>query len=226
MRARQGQGEALAASMLDVAEGLRSTAGCLLYVINRAASEPDVVWVNELWQSQEAIDASLEASNTEAGQRQMAELKALLDGPPERIEVEPLGGVGFLPGGTGATIVNLDDVEDQAPRFGFGQMGEARFATTALEATETGVSLQRLRSGVRQAFGHSHRHGEEVYVAVAGSGRVNIDDEVRDVSPLDAIRIAPESRRAFEAGPKGLDLLVFSRRMPGDAVIERDFWPT
>jgi quinol monooxygenase YgiN len=225
MKARQGQGSALAELLLRVADELRSTPGCLLYVINRGDDDPDVVWVNELWQSQEAVDASLEALKTDAGQAQIAEVMALLDGPPERIDVEPLGGFGFLAGGNGSTIVNLDDVEDEAPKFGYAHVGSSRFATGSLDAVQTGVSLQWLRPGVRQAFGHSHRHGEEVYVVLAGGGRVKIDDEISEVRPRDAIRLAPGARRAFEAGPEGLELLVFGRRLPGDAVIERDFWP-
>jgi uncharacterized cupin superfamily protein len=90
---------------------------------------------------------------------------------------------------------------------------------------QTGVSYQRLRPGVRQAFGHSHRHAEEVFVVLAGSGRVKIDAEISELRALDAVRIAPESRRAFEAGPDGLDLLVFGVHRPGDAVMDREFWP-
>ena len=225
MKARASEGPALAAVMQRIAEGLRSTAGCELYVINRTPADPDTVWVNELWSSQEAVDASLQELSTDAGKAQLAEVMALLDGPPERIDVEPLGGVGFLAAGTGSTVANLGDVEDLAAKFGYGQMGEARFATGALDAAQTGVSYQRLRPGVRQAFGHRHRRAEEVYVVLAGNGRVKIDDEIRELHVLDAVRIAPESRRAFEAGPDGLDLLVFGPHRPGDAVMDRDFWP-
>jgi mannose-6-phosphate isomerase-like protein (cupin superfamily) len=151
---------------------------------------------------------------------------ALLAGPPERIDVEPLGGVGYLAGGTGYTHVNLDDVEDMAPRFGYQDQGEARFPTRALDARLTGVSHQRLRPGVRQAFGHRHQHAEEVFVVLAGGGRIKIDDEISDVRALDAIRIAPDSSRSLEAGPDGLEFLVFGPHHAGDAVIEREFWPT
>jgi mannose-6-phosphate isomerase-like protein (cupin superfamily) len=150
---------------------------------------------------------------------------ALLDGPPERIDLEPLGGVGLLAGGSGSTLANLADVDDLAPRFGHGDVLEARFATGALDASQTGVSYQRLRPGMRHAFGHRHRLAEEVYVVLAGDGRVKIDDEIRDVRALDAVRVAPESARAFEAGPNGLDLLVFGPHKPGDAVMDADFWP-
>jgi quinol monooxygenase YgiN/quercetin dioxygenase-like cupin family protein len=223
--ARPGRADEVAQLLLAAAESLRETAGCELYVINRSASEPDAVWVTEQWLSQEALDGSLEQLETDEGKARIAEVMALLAGPPELTEVEPLGGVGYIAGGTGYTHLNLEDVEDVAQRFGFAEQGEARFANRPLGATRTGVSHQRVRPGVRQAFGHRHQHAEEVFVVLAGGGRVKIDDEVRDVGPLDAIRIAPESARAFEAGPDGLELLVVGPHHAGDAVIDSSFWP-
>ncbi len=223
--AQPGRGDEVAELLLGAANSLRGVAGCELYLINRAASEPDVVWVTELWLNQEALDASLEQLQTDEGKARVAQVNALLDKTPELTELEPLGGVGYLPGGAGYTLVNLEDVEDMAPRFGFGEQGEARFANRSLGAASTGLSHQRLRPGVRQAFGHRHQHAEEVFVVLAGGGRVKIDDDVRDVSPLDAIRIAPGSARAFEAGPDGLEFVVFGPHHTGDAVIDSDFWP-
>ena len=223
--AQPGRGDEVAELLLAAADSLRETAGCELYVINRAASEPDVVWVTELWLSQEALDGSLEQLQTDEGKARIAEIMTLLDKTPELTEVEPLGGVGYLPGGAGYTHVNLEDVEDMAKRFGLGEQGEARFANRPLGVVRTGLSHQRLRPGVRQAFGHRHRHAEEVFVVLAGSGRVRIDDEIRDVRALDAIRIAPDSPRAFEAGPEGLEFVVVGPHHAGDAVIDSNFWP-
>ena len=224
--AQAGRGDEVAQLLLKAADSLREVPGCELYVINRSRSDPDVAWVTELWLSQEALDDSLEQLTTDEGKAQIAEIMALLGGPPELTELEPLGGVGYIPGGTGYTHLNLEeDVEDMAKRFGFGEQGEARFANRSLGAIRTGVSHQRVRPGVRQAFGHRHQHAEEVFVVLAGSGRVKIDDEIRDVRALDAIRIAPESARAFEAGPDGLELLVVGPHHAGDAVMDSDFWP-
>ncbi len=209
MTAREGQGEALAQRMLEVADGLRSTAGCEQYVINRSRTEPDAVWVTEVWASQEALDAALKELQTESGKAAMAKVKAVLEGSPEPVELEPLGGVGYLPGGTGYTILSLTAVEDQAPKFGFGDLGEARFARQDLNTSRTGLAYHRLRPARRQAFGHRHQHAEEVYVVLAGAGRIKIDDEIHEVTALDAIRLAPESMRALEAGPDGLEVLVF-----------------
>ena len=223
--AHPGQGQQLAQELLHVAAELEGTPGCELYVINRSREEPDAVWVTELWLSQEALDDSLKVLQTEEGKARAQKVMGLLDGPAERTDLVPLGGVGYLPGGTGATHLNLiDDVEDQAPKFGLGDAGEARFASRSLGARRTGISHQRLRPGVRQGFGHRHEHAEEAYVVLSGSGRVKIDDQVREVRPLDAIRIAPESTRAFEAGPDGLELLVVGPRHPGDAQTDPTFW--
>jgi quinol monooxygenase YgiN/mannose-6-phosphate isomerase-like protein (cupin superfamily) len=224
--AQEGHGQEVAELLLRAAQSLREVPGCELYVINRSRSEPDVAWVTELWLGQEALDDSLEQLTTDEGKAQIAGIMALLNRPPELIELEPLGGLGYIPGGTGYTHLNLEeDVEDMAKRFGFGDQGEARFANRPLGAIRTGISHQRVRPGVRQTFGHRHQHAEEVFVVLAGSGRVKIDDEIRDVRTLDAIRIAPESARAFEAGPDGLELLVVGPHHAGDAVMDSDFWP-
>jgi quinol monooxygenase YgiN len=94
LTARPGQGDALAQVLLKVAASLSETPGCELYVINRSPAEPDAVWVTELWQSQQAIDDSLQMLGTDAGRERMAEITELLAGPSERIDLEPLGGVG------------------------------------------------------------------------------------------------------------------------------------
>jgi quinol monooxygenase YgiN/mannose-6-phosphate isomerase-like protein (cupin superfamily) len=222
--AQPGRGDELAELLLRAADSLRDTPGCELYVINRSKADPDQVWVTELWLSQEALDDSLQQLQTEAGRAQIAQVTALLATAPELIELEPLGGVGYLPGGAGYTHLNLSDVVDMAPRFGMSEQGEARFATGPLEARRTGLSHQRLRPGVRQAFGHRHQHAEEVFLVLAGSGRIRIDDEIEEVKPLDAIRIAPGSTRAFEAGPDGLEFVVFGTHHRGDAVMDQAFW--
>src|ERR1700692_1699584 len=93
--ARAGHGDALADLMLDGAGSLHGSEGCELYAINRAAEDPDVVWVTELWRDQEAVDASLAVLQTDAGKDRLGGGTALLEGPPERIALQPLGGVGL-----------------------------------------------------------------------------------------------------------------------------------
>jgi mannose-6-phosphate isomerase-like protein (cupin superfamily) len=125
---------------------------------------------------------------------------------------------------SGFTIQNLGNVEDSAPKFGFEEHQEARFATGALDAEATGVSYHRMKPGKRQAFGHRHVNAEEVYVVLAGSGRIRLGDEIREITTLDAIRVAPEIIRAFEAGPDGLEVLAFGPRHQGDGEVLPGFW--
>jgi len=121
------------------------------------------------------------------------------------------------------TIKNLREVEDMAATQGFGEVQEARFANADLDAEQSGISLQKVKPGKRHAFAHRHNEAEEVYVVISGSGRVKLDDEVKEVGELDAIRVAPSVTRAFEAGDEGLELLAFSPRAKGDAEIVQNF---
>lgn len=107
------------------------------------------------------------------------------------------------------TLKRLSEVEDSAPRFGFGEAQEARFANDDLESEQTGLSFHRVKPGKRQAFAHRHEQAEEIYVVIAGSGRAKLNEEIVEVEALDAIRVAPDVIRAFEGGPEGVDLLAF-----------------
>lgn len=107
------------------------------------------------------------------------------------------------------TIVNLREIEDQAPRFGLSPDLEARFATGPLNLQHSGISLQRLAPGFRLPFGHRHERQEELYVVLAGSLRVKLEDEIVELRTWDALRVPPEVTRGFEAGPDGAELLAF-----------------
>jgi mannose-6-phosphate isomerase-like protein (cupin superfamily) len=122
------------------------------------------------------------------------------------------------------TQVNLDDVDDAAPKFGFGEIQEARFAMGDLEAEQTGVAHIRLKAGKRSAFGHRHNQAEEVYVVLGGNGRMKLDDDIIDLRPLDAIRVSPPVTRAFEAGPDGLEVLAFGPHRAKDGEVVSDWW--
>jgi quercetin dioxygenase-like cupin family protein len=121
------------------------------------------------------------------------------------------------------TIKNLRDVEDIAPKFGFDSVQESRFAWRDLQAQDTGLAYYRMKPGQR-GFGHRHDDAEEIYVVLGGTGRVKLDDEVAEIGPLDAIRVAPDVVRAFEAGPDGLELLVFGPHHEGDGKMLGDVW--
>ena len=126
---------------------------------------------------------------------------------------------------TNWTIVNLLDVEDSAA----GKMDglEVRMARKNLDSRDLGVSLFRYAPNLRNPMSHSHGEQEEAYVVVSGSGRMRLDDEVRDLRQWDVVRVAPEVLRAFEAGPDGLDVVAVGGPKPegGDGVIAESPWP-
>jgi mannose-6-phosphate isomerase-like protein (cupin superfamily) len=122
-------------------------------------------------------------------------------------------------------IVNLQDVNDSAA----GRMEglEVRMGRNDLESRDVGVSLFRYAPDVRNPVSHHHREQEEAYVIVSGSGRVRLDDEIKEVRQWDVIRVDPEVVRAFEAGPDGMDVVAVGGPKPegGDGELADSPWP-
>jgi mannose-6-phosphate isomerase-like protein (cupin superfamily) len=122
-------------------------------------------------------------------------------------------------------IVNLLDIDDSAA----GRLDglEVRMGRNQMESRDVGVSLFRYGPNVRNPMSHQHREQEEAYLIVSGSGRVRLDDEIKDVRQWDVIRVAPEVVRAFEAGPDGMDLVAIGGPKPegGDGEISDAPWP-
>jgi mannose-6-phosphate isomerase-like protein (cupin superfamily) len=125
---------------------------------------------------------------------------------------------------SGHSRINLAEVEDVAPANGFGARWEARAARQDLNAEETGLTHFRLQPGKRSPFVHRHRRAEEVYVVLGGTGRIKLDDEIFDVQALDAVRVAPDVARAFEAGPEGLEFIAFGPHHDADGEPVEDSW--
>ena len=125
------------------------------------------------------------------------------------------------------TVVNLKEVEDQAPKFGFAPHLQSRFARKALGLENSGVSHFTIAPGYRVPFGHHHSDQEEVYVVVAGSARMKLGDEVVELGTWDAVRVPPDVTRGMEGGPEGAEILAFGAPSDENADVEvvRDFWP-
>jgi mannose-6-phosphate isomerase-like protein (cupin superfamily) len=122
-------------------------------------------------------------------------------------------------------IVNLEDVEDSTGGRAPGV--EGRFARRHLDSEHLGVSLFRYEPGYRGSTGHRHREQEEAYVVIGGSGRILLDDEVRDLRRWDVVRVSPAVVRAFEAGPEGLEVIAVGADRPegGDGERAEAHWP-
>jgi quinol monooxygenase YgiN len=90
--AQPGQRDALVERLLSAAALVEKAAGCELYIINTSPTEPESVWVTEVWRSQQEHDASLTIESAQAAIKQVL---PLLAGAPEKIDVLPVGGKGF-----------------------------------------------------------------------------------------------------------------------------------
>ncbi|HEX4790723.1 MAG TPA: antibiotic biosynthesis monooxygenase family protein [Actinospica sp.] len=91
-----GRGKELADLMHRIAESLRGFPGCELYVITRAAEDPDRVCVFEVWQDEESAQAALSAP-PDGSLPSPGDVMALLAEPPNRLDLEVVGGVGLPP---------------------------------------------------------------------------------------------------------------------------------
>jgi hypothetical protein len=127
---------------------------------------------------------------------------------------------------SGYTKANIKhEVEDHAPKFGLSPGLEFRSGRQALECEQSGASYQRIAPDFRQPFGHAHKQQEEVYVLLSGSARVKLDDDVVELVPFDAVRIAPGVMRCVEAGPEGAELILFGApRVDSDAEMIQGWW--
>jgi mannose-6-phosphate isomerase-like protein (cupin superfamily) len=123
------------------------------------------------------------------------------------------------------TIVNLleldDTVQGRLPGL------EGRFSRKHLGSRDLGVSHWKYGPDLRNPVAHHHREQEEAYVVIAGSGRVRLDDEIRDIRLWDVIRVGPAVLRGFESGPDGLGMIAVGGPRPegGDGVQTDDPWP-
>ena len=91
MRTRPGARDEVVALLLDGQERTPMP-GCRLYVISTAESDPDLIWINEVWDSKEAHDASLQIPEVRAT---ITQVMPLLTGEFTSQEVTVRGGVGL-----------------------------------------------------------------------------------------------------------------------------------
>jgi mannose-6-phosphate isomerase-like protein (cupin superfamily) len=126
------------------------------------------------------------------------------------------------------THTNIDELDDTAPKFGLGDVHEARFATKPLGCTQLGLAHYRVKPNQRTPFGHKHGSQEEIYVILAGSGRMQLGEETVGFRAGDLFRVAPETVRTWEAGSDGAEIIAVGARVTAggenDAELVEDAW--
>ena len=101
MRTMPGRRDEVVEVLLGGQDGLRD-AGCELYLVGTSDSDPDLVWVQEVWLSRAHHDASLELPETKAA---IAAAMPLLTGEFTSQEIDVVGGLGLA----------ADDPRDRQP---------------------------------------------------------------------------------------------------------------
>jgi len=77
-----------------LAESSANMPGCFSYVIANDATNEDILWVTEVWESKAAHDASL---NLRAVQAAIPRVKSLVAAFERIAETEPIAGLPFEP---------------------------------------------------------------------------------------------------------------------------------
>lgn len=66
--------------------------GCISYIVAADPAEPDAIWITEVWDSRESHAGSLTLPAVQAA---IAKGRPLIAGFSNRVETEPVGGVGL-----------------------------------------------------------------------------------------------------------------------------------
>ena len=129
---------------------------------------------------------------------------------------------------SGYSIVALEDVADV---FGGQYPGEMRFLTADLGSEQVAFTHRRMPPGTggKGSYGHRHKTQEEIYYVISGTLQFKLEDDVVDVGPGTAVRVAPETvRSVWNDGPQDAELVIVSVRLEdarADASLVEDFWP-
>jgi len=90
---QKGKADELADILIEASQVVSKTKGCQLYSISKDPSEPDAVWVTEIWDSKADHDASLSLPEVRS---LISKAIPLIDGAPAKgQELEVLGGFGL-----------------------------------------------------------------------------------------------------------------------------------
>ena len=90
MGTKPGHRDEVIAILLSGVDGL-SAVGCDAYIVGVSESDPDIIWVTEVWKSKEHHDASLKLPEVGAA---VAKAMPMLTGEFSRQELTVVGGLG------------------------------------------------------------------------------------------------------------------------------------
>jgi mannose-6-phosphate isomerase-like protein (cupin superfamily) len=128
----------------------------------------------------------------------------------------------------GWTVLPADHADDVLGDY----PGEMRMLAAPLGAEQVAFSYRRMpaQTGSKGSYGHRHKTQEEVYFVISGRLQFKLEDEIVDVGPLTAVRVAPDTARGvWNEGPDDAELVIISKRIeesPDEVEkVDDDFWP-
>lgn len=71
------------------------------------------------------------------------------------------------------------------------------FLHDALSLTSSEISISVMPAGATSPFNHVHKQNEEIYIFLSGNGTFTVDDEIIEIKPGTAIRVATGAKRAM-----------------------------
>jgi mannose-6-phosphate isomerase-like protein (cupin superfamily) len=124
-------------------------------------------------------------------------------------------------------IVAAGEVEN--PYDGSDVPGAFRSLTESLGAEQLAVTLIEVppHSDFEQGTGHFHTEVEELYLVTRGTLTMRFGDEVEEVGPGCAVRVAPRTPRSHRnCGDEPVEVWAVSRQTEShDSTKIDDFWP-
>jgi mannose-6-phosphate isomerase-like protein (cupin superfamily) len=127
----------------------------------------------------------------------------------------------------GWKVLHADEADDVLGDY----PGEMRMITYPLEAEQVALTYRRMpaQTGSKGAYGHRHKTQEELYFVISGTLQFKLEDEIVDVGPHTAVRVAPEVvRGVWNEGPEEAELVIVSTRVDdprNEAETVDGFWP-
>ena len=125
-------------------------------------------------------------------------------------------------------VVRVTDAADMAADVGMDpEHFEIRFMRESLELENFAVTYERFGAGYRPPRGHRHGVQEEVYFLISGRAQAKLGDDIVELEPWTAVRVPPETARAFRAAGEE-DAVFVTIAAPqadfGDIEFIQDFW--
>ena len=127
----------------------------------------------------------------------------------------------------GWSTCKLEDAPDVLGEY----PGEMRFLSRTVDTEQVAFTHRRMppQTGGKGSYGHRHKTQEEVYFVLSGHLLAKLEDEVIELGPQTALRVAPGvARSLWNEGPEDVVLVIVSTRvdsLAGEVEKVEDFWP-